>query len=520
GGRRERYKQALAAARRARVHASPRGRDYVDYWIGRLEFGIGYFDAVCSLRKAARAASAGDRAQAREQTDAALSQARTALEAYARVARDQSDRGALAVMAEYVYRPLKKKVTEVSLGVDNRSKSKPPLRPSITVVKNGESAVRPENCRATLIGPGVNQPDPFPGYGGFVGWNSPVRLKNGDWLIGFSAGYWHASPPTPLRYSPKTIARYHQAGLPMHVVAPTGGRAMIIRSTDAGKTWSKPATLIDTPVDDRHPAFVELKDGSLLCSMFTYTGTEEAEFTKHPEEANHTVLVRSFDHGKTWEKAIIKPMSPLLEDESDGPMVLRKDGSVLLTIDGVPKDGGKSLVALLASRDRGATWQLLSTIKSDHNMYEATTAELPDGRLVMMARPEGDISWSSDGGRTWTAPVTFDMRMFAPSLYVLRDGTLVCLHGSYAPGHSGLRLIFSSDDGHTWVAPSKDHGFLVDGCYGYGKAMELPDGSLFVTYQDAGGHTTRDAMNMSLRCLCVRIRPDHSGIDLLPAPNR
>ena len=394
------------------------------------------------------------------------------------------------------------------------------LRPSIIVVRNGESALRPEKCRATLIGPGVNQPDPFPGYGGFVGWNSPVRLKNGDWLIGFSAGYWHASPPTPLRYSAKTLERYHRIGLPMHVVAPTGGRAMLIRSTDAGKTWSKPATLIDTPVDDRHPAFIELKDGTLLCSLFTYTGTEEGEFARHPEEANHTVIVRSFDHGKTWEKAIIKPNSPLLDDESDGPMVLRKDGSVLLTIDGGPKGGGKSQVALLTTRNRGATWQLLSTIKSDHDMYEATTAELPDGRLVMIARPEGDISWSSDGGHTWTTPVTFGMRLFAPSLSVLRDGTLVCLHGSYAPGNSGLRLIFSSDGGRTWIAPAKDHGFLVDGCYGYGKAMELPDGSLFVTYQDAGGHSTRDARSMSLRCLRVRIRPDHSGIDLLPAPNR
>ncbi len=83
-----------------------------------------------------------------------------------------------------------------------------------------------------------------------------------------------------------------------------------------------------------------------------------------------------------------------------------------------------------------------------------------------------------------------------------------------------MRLIFSSDGGRTWIAPANDHGFLVDGCYGYGKAMELPDGSLFVTYQDAGGHSTRDARSMSLRCLRVRIRPDHSGIDLLPAPNR
>jgi hypothetical protein len=78
---------------------------------------------------------------------------------------------------------------------------------------------------------------------------------------------------------------------------------------------------------------------------------------------------------------------------------------------------------------------------------------------------------------------------------LLRDGTLACLPGSYAPGHGGLRVIFSTDGGHTWVAPAKDHGFLVDNAYGYGKAMELPDGSLFITYLSSGGHRTQDARN-------------------------
>src|SRR5207253_8784218 len=50
----------------------------------------------------------------------------------------------------------------------------------------------------------------------------------------------------------------------------------------------------------------------------------------------------------------------------------------------------------------------------------------------------------------------------------------------YAPGHGGLRLIFSTDGGHTWIAPAAAYGFLVDKCYGYGKAFELPDGSLLV----------------------------------------
>ena len=395
-----------------------------------------------------------------------------------------------------------------------------PQRPLVTVVAGGQSKGQPEDCLATLVGPGINQPDPFPGYGGFVGWCSPVRLNHGDWLVGFSAGYWHASPPTPLRYSAKTIEAYHKMGLPVDVVAPTGGRAMLMRSTDQGKTWSKPVTLIDTPDDDRHPAWVALPDGVLVCSLFTYSGAEFADILKRPEHAYRTAIIRSFDQGKTWDKQLIRPPSPFLADESDGPLVLLKDGSILLTISGMPKQGGHTQAAVFTSQDRGATWKLLSTIKADHDLDEANAMQLPDGRLVLMARPEGDICWSGDQGRTWTAPVTFGMRMYAPSLYVLRDGTLVCLHGSYAPGHAGLRLIFSTDGGHTWMAAAKDHGFLVDNCYGYGKAMELPDGSLFIVDQGGGGHTTQDAKHMSLRCLRARIRPDHSGVDLLPAPNR
>jgi photosystem II stability/assembly factor-like uncharacterized protein len=402
---------------------------------------------------------------------------------------------------------------------DRASESQQALRPVVRVVAGGESKTQIDDCRATLVGPGMNQPEPFPGYGGFVGWVSPIRLQSGDWLVGFSAGYWHASAPTPLRFSARTVEEYHKMGLPSDVVAPTGGRAMTVRSTDEGKTWSKPVTLIDTPDDDRHPAWVELPDGTLLCSLFTYPGAEFADFVKRPENAYRTVIIRSFDQGRTWDKNLIRPPSPFLADESNGPLILLKDGSVLLTISGVMKQGGPAQAAVFTSQDRGTTWQLLSTIKTDHDLDEANATQLPDGRLVLIARPEGDICWSRDQGRSWTSPQTFGMRLYAPSLYVLRDGTLVCLHGSYAPGHSGIRLIFSTDGGHTWIAPAKDHGFLVDDCYGYGKATELPDGSLLVTDQGTGGHSTSDAKNMSLRWLRLRVRADHSGLDLLPSPN-
>ena len=157
---------------------------------------------------------------------------------------------------------------------------------------------------------------------------------SGDWLVGFSAGYWHASPPTPLRYTPKTLESYIKMGLPADIVAPTGGRAMMIRSSDEGKTWSKPVTLLDTPDDDRHPAWLELPDGTLLCSLFTYPGVEYADYVQRPEGAHRTAIIRSHDHGQTWDKEPIRLPSPFVADETDGPMVLLKDGTALITISG------------------------------------------------------------------------------------------------------------------------------------------------------------------------------------------
>ncbi len=104
------YQRALDAAYRARKKAQPSGQSYVDYWIGRLKFGIGYLDMITAVRRAAIAETDGKPLDAVQNAETALVTAREALEAYAEVVRDQSDRGAVAVMNEYVYRPLKEKV--------------------------------------------------------------------------------------------------------------------------------------------------------------------------------------------------------------------------------------------------------------------------------------------------------------------------------------------------------------------------------------------------------------------------
>jgi len=397
--------------------------------------------------------------------------------------------------------------------------SRPAVPPKVVVkvVQGGESTVRASECRKMLVGPGVNQPDPFPGYAGFVGWESPIRLKDGTMLVGFSAGYWHASPPTPFRVTPTELKSWQDMGMPKDITAPRGGRAMIIRSTDEGQTWSKPDTIIDTPADDRHPSFLELPDGTILCTFFTYPG--QGDPAKEPELSGRTNIIRSFDGGKTWEQTPRRLPSPFVFDATDGPPILMKDGAVLLAVYGSPKPGVPEQVGVFQSKDKGETWQLLSVVKTDHEMSEPTVAQLPNGRLVLMARPEGDIAWSDDGGRTWTAPIHFGIRMFEPGLLTLKDGTLLCLHGSYGAG--GFRAIFSTDGGATWIAPSPKHGFAVDpAVYGYAKGIVLPDGAVYAVYIHTGGHSTKDAQTEAIWAIRLRVRPDHGGIDLLPAVGR
>ena len=161
--------------------------------------------------------------------------------------------------------------------------------PAVKVIPGGDPTQDYRQCRRMLVGPGVNQPDPYPGYRGFVGWQAPIVLQDGTMLVGFSSGYWHASPPTAyFALNPAALEEWRKIGMPTDVDAPRGGRAEIIRSTDGGKTWSRPTVLLDTPWDDRAPNFCQLEDGTILCSLFTYPGPSGTDLTRDPAKTTLT----------------------------------------------------------------------------------------------------------------------------------------------------------------------------------------------------------------------------------------
>ena len=374
--------------------------------------------------------------------------------------------------------------------------------PTITPVPEADLR-SPEQSRQLLVGPGLHQPKPYPGYAGFTGWPSVIRTRSGALLMMFTSGYWHASPPTPIKgIDPADVERWRKMGMP-EIEAPRGGRAEIMRSSDGGKTWGDPVPMIDTQWDDRAPAAAQLPDGTLVASFFTY-----------PEPA--VGIIRSFDDGKTWEQTPKLIRAPFLSLATDGPPLVMPDGSLLLATYGKETENDRNeAIGVYASRDRGATWTHLSTIRAPHEMTEPGLARLRDGTLVLLTRSEAALSWSKDGGKTWTAPRNLPLRIFDPWLVTLRDGTLLSLHGSYVKPHGGLRALVSKDGGRSWFGAGPDHGFSVDPtAYGYSRGVELPDGSLYIVYQGTGGHKTGDARSMSIYGMRLRVAKDGRGISL------
>jgi hypothetical protein len=106
------YERALEAARRAQTKSTPGGRWYPEYWVGRLEFALGYAQTAAAVQRAATAEAAHNPTECRKETEKALRILRQATEAYARVARTRSDVGAIAELDEYGDRALKAKLAE------------------------------------------------------------------------------------------------------------------------------------------------------------------------------------------------------------------------------------------------------------------------------------------------------------------------------------------------------------------------------------------------------------------------
>jgi hypothetical protein len=110
---RKNYEQGWKAAERAVLAATPEGKTYAKYWAKRMEFSTKYILVVEAVRRAATAESTHHTDEAIKETATAISVLKESIEAYASVARNQTDRGSIALAVEYGYRPMQKKLAEL-----------------------------------------------------------------------------------------------------------------------------------------------------------------------------------------------------------------------------------------------------------------------------------------------------------------------------------------------------------------------------------------------------------------------
>jgi len=326
------------------------------------------------------------------------------------------------------------------------------------------------------------------GAGGYQAFPDLCRTRDGELLCVFYAGFAHVSLPA---YAP---------GGRLPANCPNAGRICLVRSRDNGKTWSKPTIVVDTPRDDRDPSIVQLPDGTLLCNYFAHRAGAGGK----PYEFAWSALVRSTDGGATWSDE-----QPLFDQWAcSSPIRVLSDGRLALPLYyiGPINSKGAHYGGVSFSTDKGLTWSAPVPIGKDGPYKldaEPDIVELPGGKLLagMRASVGGTTAAyarSNDGGRTWSTPAGFGF--LAQSIYFLRTSKGVLLMGHRIPGTS---LHYSLDDGKTW----SENVELASSGGAYPSMAELADGTIYCVYYEEGPRSDIRGMRFSAGRTGIRIIP-------------
>lgn len=344
----------------------------------------------------------------------------------------------------------------------------------------------PESLRARH---GIVFRDPK-SYFGYFGWPTVARLPDGTLVVGAS-GFRHGH------------------------ICPFG-KTVLFTSKDAGKTWSPPEVVNDSPLDDRDVGLLPLGKEKLLVSWFTSDIRAFQKWHKPLqqwphllgawEDANPTHWVGSFvrvREGGTWGARV--PVSP---SAPHGPIRLkggdlfyfgkqfglRKKGKLVFGMSGMDRP-----IVCARSKDGGKTWKDGGAVPlpkgaRGENFHEPHAVELPSGKILGQIRfqdyakktpfrPTFSIfqTESVDGGKTWSEAKPTGVCGSPPHLLRHSSGTLIGTYGYRAKPY-GERVMLSRDEGKTWETDFILRSDGPDGDLGYPSTVELGDGSLFTAY--------------------------------------
>jgi len=104
------YLEAMDEMYRVNTRAREGNREFSLYIARRCELAAEYLSSIESVRKAGIAREKGDREMQLAELEKAVESMYNALDALSAVARSNSDRGVIAVLNEYGYRPLKREL--------------------------------------------------------------------------------------------------------------------------------------------------------------------------------------------------------------------------------------------------------------------------------------------------------------------------------------------------------------------------------------------------------------------------
>lgn len=267
------------------------------------------------------------------------------------------------------------------------------------------------------------------------------------------------------------------------------GRIEIVRSLDAGQSWSHPAVVADSEVDDRNPAFGVTPRGALILAYHQQGNYDEAGNWRRREAMEQSrvaiQVTRSHDQGLTWETPYPLGVDLLAAGSPFGKIVALADGTLLMPIYGRPVapllgnragevTGDGDCSYLVRSQDDGATWGEPSLIGINKN--ETALTALTDGGVLALMRstpPDQALysSHSADGGESWSPPVQVTgPRQHPADLVQLANGDILMTYGNRTAPYR-IEGKISRDGGRSWLAPLLTFSAPL---YGYDLPSERP----------------------------------------------
>jgi len=284
---------------------------------------------------------------------------------------------------------------------------------------------------------------------------------------------------------------------------------MVAESGDDGHTWSVPRVAVDALIDDRDPKLMQMRDGTIVMNFFR---TNWTGYPQSPATLVGTYVARSNDGGNSWGDPVKVgtkmdgPSSVVVGAyyagyaATHGPAVELANGELLVPLYGKLPTGGYGLATVVRSTDGGLSWpkenESVIGVGAGLDYQEPNLSVLRDGTVMSIIRTsinKAYLSYSKDGGHSWTTPSRTDLPASSHHQLMLRNGDMLLTYGDlsnqFGAGRPTVgRIVEHPGDG---IDAKKDHLIYDAAIHGWPtydqanpSSVELLPGKYFTVASD------------------------------------